>query len=87
MKDDDYGAQVGYVTSAFWSPNPESNFALAVLPRTQWTRGTRVKVQLPKDGIVDFKVSAEFGTDGLGVEDFGQQQSRAGHRLLRSLSR
>ena len=56
VKDDDSGADVGYVTSAFWSPNLESNIALAVLPRTHWQRGTRVKVQLPKDGVVDAEV-------------------------------
>ena len=47
---------VGYVTSAFWSPNLESNIALAVMPRSHWNRGTRVKVQLPSDGIVDAEV-------------------------------
>ena len=56
VKDDDSGADVGYVTSAFWSPNLASNIALAVMPRTHWQRGTRVKVQLPKDGIVDAEV-------------------------------
>ncbi|MCY4513722.1 MAG: hypothetical protein OXC69_01085, partial [Candidatus Tectomicrobia bacterium] len=56
VKDDDSGANVGYVTSAFWSPSLESNIALAVMPRTHWQRGTRVKVQLPKDGIVDAEV-------------------------------
>ena len=32
VKDEDSGADVGYVTSAFWSPNLESNIALAVMP-------------------------------------------------------
>ena len=32
VKDDASGADVGYVTSAFWSPNLESNIALAVMP-------------------------------------------------------
>ena len=54
---DDYtGDDLGYVTSAFWSPNIGSNIALAVVPRTHWRRGTRVKVRLPKDGIVDAEV-------------------------------
>ena len=26
------------------------------MPRTHWQRGTRVKVQLPQDGIVDAEV-------------------------------
>ena len=54
---DDYtGDDLGYVTSAFWSPNIGSNIALAVVPRTHWRLGTRVKVRLPKDGIVDAEV-------------------------------
>ena len=50
------GDDVGYVTSAFWSPNVGSNIALAVMPRTHWRLGTRVEVRLPKDGIVDAEV-------------------------------
>ena len=50
------GDDVGYVTSAFWSPNVGSNIALAVMPRTHWRRGTRVQVQLPEEGIVDAEV-------------------------------
>ena len=56
VKDNDSGADVGYVTSAFWSPAVESNIALAVMPRSHWRRGTPVKVQLPKDGVVDAEV-------------------------------
>ena len=56
VKDNDSGADVGYITSAFWSPGNESNIALAVMPRSHWRRGTKVKVQLPKDGIVDAEV-------------------------------
>ena len=56
VKDDDSGAAIGYVTSAFWSPNLQSNIALAVLPRTHWQRGTRLNVQLPKDDLVDAEV-------------------------------
>ncbi len=56
VKDLDAGHDVGYVTSAFWSPNVGSNIALAVMPRTHWRRGTRVKVLLPKDGLVDAEV-------------------------------
>jgi aminomethyltransferase len=56
VKDRDSGDDVGYVTSAFWSPSLESNIALAVMPRSHWKRGTRVKVDLPIDGIVDAEV-------------------------------
>ena len=56
VKDRDAGHDVGYVTSAFWSPSVGSNIALAVMPATHWKRGTRVSVRLPKDGIVDAEV-------------------------------
>ena len=56
VKDNDTGDDVGYVTSAFWSPALGSNIALAVMPPSHWRRGTKVKVQLPKDGIVDAEV-------------------------------
>ena len=56
VKDAQTDEDVGYVTSAFWSPNLDSNIALAVMPRSHWNRGTRVKVQLPPDGIVDAEV-------------------------------
>ena len=56
VKDKDSGNDVGYVTSAFWSPNVGSNIALAVMPRSHWRRGTHVNVQLPGDGIVDAEV-------------------------------
>lgn len=53
VKGADSDADIGYVTSAFWSPNLQSNIALAVMPRSHWRRGTPVRVQLPGDGIVD----------------------------------
>ena len=56
VKDVDSGDDVGYVTSAFWSPTLESNIALAVMPRSHWRRGTNVKVRLPQDGVVDAEV-------------------------------
>ena len=56
VKDIDSGDDVGYVTSAFWSPNVGSNIALAVMPRSHWRRGTQVKVRLPADGIVGAEV-------------------------------
>ena len=56
VRDGQTDEDVGYVTSAFWSPNLDSNIALAVLPRSHWNRGTGVQVQLPSDGIVDAEV-------------------------------
>ena len=56
VKDRDSGDDVGYITSAFWSPSVGSNIALAVMPRSHWRRGTQVSVQLPVDGIVDAEV-------------------------------
>ena len=56
VRDIDTGDDVGYVTSAFWSPNVGSNIALAVMPATHWKRGTRVEVLLPKDGTVGAEV-------------------------------
>ena len=46
VKDKDSGDDVGYCTSAFWSPNTGANIALAVMPRSHWRRGTQVKVEL-----------------------------------------
>ena len=56
VKDEDSGADVGYVTSAFYSPNLGTNIALATMPRSHWWRGTRVKVALPNDGLVNAEV-------------------------------
>ena len=56
VKDAESGDDVGYVTSAFWSPNMGSNIAIAAMPRSHWKQGTKVKVDLPADGIVDGKV-------------------------------
>ena len=56
VKDEDSGADVGYVTSAFYSPNLGTNIALATMPRSHWRRGTRVKVALPNDVLVDAEV-------------------------------
>ena len=53
VKGADSDADIGYVTSAFWSPNLQSNIALAVMPRSHWRRGTPVRVRLPGDGLVD----------------------------------
>ena len=56
VRDADDGGDVGYVTSAFWSPTVGSNIALAMMPRSHWSRGTRVEVELPEDGAVDAEV-------------------------------
>ena len=56
VKDQDSGDDVGYVTSAFYSPNLQTNIALATMPRSHWRRGTQVKVALPNDGLVDAEV-------------------------------
>lgn len=55
--DDESAENIGYVTSAFWSPNVNSNIALANMPKSHWRRGTKVKVQLPGDGLVDAAVA------------------------------
>ena len=55
--DDESAENIGYVTSAFWSPNVNSNIALANMPKSHWRRGTKVKVQLPGDGLVDATVA------------------------------
>ena len=57
VKGADSDADIGYVTSAFWSPNLQSNIALAVMPRSHWRRGTPVRVRLPADGIVDGEIT------------------------------
>ena len=56
VHDDESGDPIGYVTSAFWSPNVGSNIALATMPRSHWRTGTKTKVRLPKDGLVDAQV-------------------------------
>ena len=57
VKGADSDADIGYVTSAFWSPNLQSNIALAVMPRSHWRRGTPVRVRLPGDGVVDGEIT------------------------------
>ena len=57
VKSADSDDDIGYVTSAFWSPNLQSNIALAVMPRSHWRRGTPVRVQLPGDGVVDGEIT------------------------------
>ncbi len=57
VKDINPGDDVGYITSAFRSPNMQSNIALAVMPRSHWKRGARVKALLPNDGILEDEVA------------------------------
>ncbi len=57
VKDRETGDDIGYVTSAFWSPSNGSNIALAVMPKTHWRIGTEVRVRLPNDGIVNATVT------------------------------
>lgn len=47
--DADSGEEIGYVTSAFYSPRIASNIGYAMLPAGYWESGCRVRVQLPLD--------------------------------------
>ena len=44
------GRQIGYVTSAIWSPRFEQNVALAMIDRGHWEAGTRVAVTAGDQG-------------------------------------
>jgi aminomethyltransferase len=46
------GRQVGYVTSPWWSPELESNIALAFVPVGQSEIGTELRVELPEPWTV-----------------------------------
>ena len=50
------GGPQGYVSSAFWSPSLGTNIALAMMPVEYAEHGTKLKVALPKDGLVDAEV-------------------------------
>ena len=50
------GQEVGYVTSAFWSPTHNTNIALATLPIAYAKNGAKLKVLLPAE---DAPVNAE----------------------------
>ena len=50
------GTDVGYVTSAFYSPKLETNIALAMLPNAHNALGTKLTVALPDDGPVEATV-------------------------------
>ena len=56
------GDPVGYVTSPWFSPELETNIALAYVPWEMRAVGTRLRVQLPAeyaDGAMDGLVPAE----------------------------
>ena len=45
---DEAGARCGYVTSPWWSPELETNIALAFVPWDKTAIGTRLGVELPE---------------------------------------
>ena len=53
VKDESGENEVGYVTSAFYSPRQGCNIALAMMPIDQTANGTKLKTVLPEDGPVD----------------------------------
>ncbi len=53
---DENDSDVGFVTSAFYSPSLDSNIAMGFVPVKYSEIGTRLKVRLPKDGTVDAEV-------------------------------
>ena len=50
------GTEVGYVTSAFYSPKLETNIALAMVPNAHNALGAKLTVALPDDGPVEATV-------------------------------
>ena len=53
---DENDNDVGFVTSAFYSPSLDSNIAMGFVPLKYKEIGTKLKVRLPKDGTVDGEV-------------------------------
>ena len=53
VKDESGENEVGYVTSAFFSPRLDCNIALAMMPIDMTAEGTKLKAVLPDDGPVD----------------------------------
>ena len=49
VRDGDDAAEVGYVTSAFYSPKMECNIALAFVPKAYAEAGTKLHVDLPAE--------------------------------------
>ena len=56
VKDESGENEVGYVTSAFFSPRLDCNIALAMMPIGMTAEGTKLKAVLPEDGPVDVAV-------------------------------
>ncbi|MFQ5934536.1 MAG: glycine cleavage T C-terminal barrel domain-containing protein, partial [Dehalococcoidia bacterium] len=50
------GKEVGYISSAFFSPNLDANIALAMMPISHTAAGAKVKAVLPGDGPVDAEI-------------------------------
>lgn len=53
---DDSDNEIGFVTSAFFSPDQGCNIAMGFVPVKYKKIGTDLKVKLPKDGLVQAKV-------------------------------
>ena len=53
VKDESGENEVGYITSAFFSPRLDCNIALAMMPIDKTADGTKLKAVLPGDGPVD----------------------------------
>jgi len=56
VQDSVSGEQIGFISSAFYSPSLETNIGLAMMPIDQSAFGSKVKVILPKDGKVDAEI-------------------------------
>ncbi|MEC8891194.1 MAG: glycine cleavage T C-terminal barrel domain-containing protein [Chloroflexota bacterium] len=54
--DIDSDQQIGFLSSAFYSPTVGANIGLAMMPIDQSAMGSKVKVVLPKDGKVDAEI-------------------------------
>jgi aminomethyltransferase len=53
---DENDNDIGFITSAFYSPDMDSNIAMGFVPVAYSGLGTNLKVRLPKDGDVDAMV-------------------------------
>lgn len=53
---DDSDKDIGFVTTAFYSPSLDTNIAMGFVPVKYSEIGTKLKVRLPKDGTVDAEV-------------------------------
>lgn len=53
---DENDCDIGFVTSAFYSPSLDTNIAMGFVPADKAEIGTKLKVRLPKDGTVDAEI-------------------------------